>query len=447
MEDNAWSIYREFLPKEPVNAEEDEIYALWLQLACGICNRVYAMLFRFFSSCKEIYESEKYPFLNGKYQCEHALLEKDLTQARELQKRCRSMDLHVITYYDPRYPDLLRRIANPPAVLYAIGVLRDLNELVGVAVVGTRSMTDAGRRVAEDLAYNLTKAGATVISGLARGIDTCAHRGAVRANGYTIGVLGTPIDVIYPKDNFKAFHALYQRGLVISEMYPGCPSTRADFPNRNRIISGMSYATVIVQADVRSGSLITARHAAAQGRKVFAVPGEVGKAFEGTNNLIKDGVQAVTDAGDVVGYLAPLFPGKLCPEALHSNARLASTQNSFPDAPEPDFMLARTLGIPLEDTPVELAAEHAEERMREEPSAPMAQPKPDLPANAPEKRAARENLPLAAAILAELKKLPKTADELAEVIPVSIGELLSELTVLEIEGSVFALAGNRFMLK
>jgi len=390
----------------------DLLYALWLQLACGISNTVYLKLFTRFSSCREIYECEDFSFLNGKHLCEKNLKRKDLDEAYELMKALKEKQIHVLTYYEDRYPDSLRLIQAPPAVLYAIGDLRDLNDLVGVAVVGTRSMPAYGAKVAEDFAMRLSVCGATVISGLAKGIDTCAHRGAFRAGGYTIAVLGTPIDEIYPKENYKAFHALYKSGLVISEMYPGCKRTRGDFPNRNRIISGLSKATLVVEAGEHSGALITARHAVYQNKPVFAVPGALGDAHAGTNELIKQGAHTATSASDILNELALSYPTKIHPEYLLTSKKIYAYGNAS--------------AAPAEEEPFELPA-----------AAPVPTPPPPPPKKEPE-------LPIPKKICSALKGRSLTADELAALTGISIGDLLAELTELEIDGKIHSLPGNRF---
>ena len=395
----------------------DLLYALWLQQACGIANTVYLKLFTRFSSCREIYECEDFSFLEGKHLCEKNLKRKDLDEAYELMKNLQEKQIHVLTYYEDRYPDSLRLIQAPPAVLYAIGDLRDLNDLVGVAVVGTRSMTAYGARVAEDFAMRLTVCGATVISGLAKGIDTCAHRGAFRAGGYTIAVLGTPIDEIYPKENARAFHALYKSGLVISEMYPGCKRTRGDFPNRNRIISGLSKATLVVEAGEHSGALITARHAVYQNKLVFAVPGALGDSHAGTNELIKSGARTATSASDILNELSLSYPTKIHPEYLLTSKKIYAYGNAS--------------AVTMEDEPFTPLAE--------EPPAP-----PSPPPAEPKKEAPRAEGSPADRICAVLREKPLTADELSALTGIGIGDLLAELTELEIDGKLRSLPGNRF---
>lgn len=400
----------------------EQLYAFWLQLACGIGNRVYLHLFTHFSSFREIYECEDFSFLKGKYSCVAALRDKNLDQAFELQKRCRNMQLHVIPYYDERYPKGLRLIQSPPAILYGIGQLRDLNEMVGVAVVGTRKASGYGKQIAEDFAFYLTLCGASIVSGLAEGIDVSAHRGAIRGGGYTVAVLGTPIDEIYPKENARAFHTLYERGLVLSEMYPGCPRVNGSFPKRNRIISGISQAVLVGEAPLGSGALITAREAIAQVRPVYAIPGALGDAHAGTNQLIKEGVRVATEARDILNDLSISFPTKIHPENLFSMPRVYAYGNQSP--------VRKMTADPLFDDP--------------------PHPEPQKPAPKPPRQkevGPRKDTPdgtHAEKILHALRERPLTADELTAQTGIGVADLLAELTMLEIEGSVRSAAGNRF---
>ena len=395
----------------------DELYALWLQQACGIASTVYLKLFTRFSSCREIYDCTDFSFLEGKHRSEKSLRDKDLSAAYELQKRLHASEIHVLTYYDERYPDALRLIQAPPAVLYAIGDLRDLNRITGVAVVGTRNMTPYGAAVAEEFAKRLTLAGAVVVSGLAKGIDTCAHRGAFRAQGYTIAVLGTPVDEIYPKENAKAFRAMYKSGVVISDMYPGCTRTKGDFPNRNRIISGLSKAVLVVEAGETSGALITARHAVYQNKPVFAVPGTLGDAHAGTNSLLKNGARLATSPTDILAELAMDNPTEIHPEHLHMSKQIYARGNAIHITDEDESFPE------ISDLPV-----------AEEPTPPTVLTEPAKPVGHS----------LADRICDLLAEGALSADELSLQLGIGISELLGELTELEIEGRVQALAGNRF---
>lgn len=214
---------------------------------------------------------------------------------------------HVVVFGDDAYPALLREIIDPPLVLHLAGS-RDHLSRPCVAVVGSRRASPYGVNAARQLARDLARAGAVVVSGLARGIDAAAHEAALDAGGATIGVLGTGIDVVYPRSNARLFRRLADQGLVVSEFPPGAPPLPEHFPIRNRVISGLCLGTVIVEATSRSGSLITARMAAEQGREVFAVPGSIfSKGSEGTHRLIQYGAKLVHDIDDILDEL----PGNL----------------------------------------------------------------------------------------------------------------------------------------
>ena len=198
-------------------------------------------------------------------------------------------NIQVLTWEDEAYPHRLKEIDQPPPVLYLRGSLLPEDEWA-VAIVGTRRVTAYGRQVAEELASALARNGVAVVSGLARGIDSIAHQAAVNAGGRTIAVMGTGVDKIYPPENSRLAEQILQQGALVSDYAPGTPPDGVNFPPRNRIISGLSLAVVIVEAGLTSGALITAAFAAEQGREVFAIPGNIhAPQSQGTNRLILDG--------------------------------------------------------------------------------------------------------------------------------------------------------------
>jgi len=211
--------------------------------------------------------------------------------------------IKVVSLLDRDYPANLRQISDAPPVLYYKGSLLPQDDLA-IAVVGARYATVYGRQVTEGLVLELVNAGLTIISGLARGIDSIAHRAAIDAGGRTIAVLGSGVDLIYPPENKSLAEKIVQNGAVVSEFPLGFPSVPSNFPARNRIISGLSLGVLVTEAAVDSGSLITAGCAAEQGREVFAVPGPVNsKMSVGCNNLIKEGVHPATEAADILQVL------------------------------------------------------------------------------------------------------------------------------------------------
>ncbi|HYO75438.1 MAG TPA: DNA-processing protein DprA, partial [Thermoanaerobaculia bacterium] len=236
----------------------------------------------------------------------------------------------VIAIVDDDYPRMLREIVDPPRALHYLGD-RSLIGKPSLAIVGSRRATPYGVNVAEYLARKLAPTGLTIVSGLARGVDSAAHRAALDCGGTTIAVLGTGIDVVYPRSNLSLFRRIAEEGLIVTEFPPGAPPRQEHFPIRNRIISGLSYGTVIVEATSRSGSLITARMAAEQNREVFAVPGSIFSAgAEGTNRLIQYGAKLVHDANDVIDEL---------PDELNLT-EVDATQESEPDSPLREVLAA-----------------------------------------------------------------------------------------------------------
>lgn len=211
----------------------------------------------------------------------------------------------IITLQDEEYPPRLREIFDPPLVLYVRGALLPEDENA-VAIVGTRYPSFYGKVVAEDLGKKLSERRVTVVSGMARGIDTASHRGALCGGGRTAAVLGCGVDVCYPPENARIMDSIAEKGAVVSEFPMGTPPDKGNFPRRNRIISGMSMGVIVVEAAQKSGSLITASLALEQGRDVFAVPGKVDSPKSmGTNGLIKEGAKLVHDVDDVIEELLP----------------------------------------------------------------------------------------------------------------------------------------------
>ena len=221
----------------------------------------------------------------------------------ELDKTLKLIEKHgviVITFNDPAYPERLKHIHDPPPLLYVKGDIlpADGNS---VSIVGSRRATHYGKSVAGKLAGDLARMGITIVSGLAYGVDTAAHKGALAAGGRTIAVLGCGVDVVYPKANSKIYQRIPDSGALISEFPMGLQPDPGLFPVRNRIVSGLSLGTLVIEAPRKSGALITARHALDQGREVFAVPGNIFSPYgEGCHQLIKDGAKLVENVYDII---------------------------------------------------------------------------------------------------------------------------------------------------
>lgn len=213
---------------------------------------------------------------------------------------------HLITLSDPRYPRLLREIPDPPAALYVVGD-PDLLSATQLGIVGSRNPTPGGSETAHAFASYLTQSGLTITSGLAMGVDAAAHRGALGAGGKTIAVAGTGLDRVYPARHRELAHEIAAQGALISEFALGTPALAHNFPRRNRIISGLSLGVLVVEAALQSGSLITARLAAEQGREVFAIPGSIHNPLaRGCHALIRQGAKLVETAADILEELGPM---------------------------------------------------------------------------------------------------------------------------------------------
>ncbi len=446
---------------------DKRILWLWLSLACGPASAVAEKLLEHFGSVEAVYEADA-EVLAGvprlQRQMAERLADKSLTDAGEVNAYCRNEGVGILTADSPLYPARLSRIQRRPLVLYYRGVLTDLEQEVCIAEVGTRSMTEYGSRSAYATAYDLARAGAVVVSGMAKGVDGMAHRGALDAGGYTVAVLGCGIDRAYPTEHADLMKQIAKNGLVLTEYRPFTEPKGSHFPQRNRIISGLSQATVVIEAPPGSGALITARNALGQGRDVFALPGKVGEfASVGTNELIRDGARIVTSASDILLEYQPLYPGKI------NLNRITSLQSIKFKSP------IRQVAAPIPFTDTDRRVKEGEQRAvaRSEETvgrsisaasaaSPAKHPEPLTPTAAPAKPVkpssakASERSPVKAPDLSAyaenqrrlltclLEDGEQNADRLAVKTGIAIGDVLAELTMLEIGGAVTALPGGLY---
>jgi len=268
----------------------------------------------------------------------------------------------VIHQNDSRYPGLLKQIPDPPILLYTWGTIKEI-DLLSAAIVGTRLCSPYGMIQAARFAAGIVSAGFTVVSGLAKGIDTAAHQGALRAKGRTIAVLGSGLLDIYPVENRKLAEKIASSGAVVSELPLRMRPDRQNFPKRNRIISGLSRAVLVVEAGNRSGALITASLALEQGREVFALPGPVDQEMSlGTNNLLKEGAQIATAPEDILIALAPTLPfpkKETAPAEKETQSKAESTgENQLPDTLSGDYPELKTLLLSGKPISIEEIALH-----------------------------------------------------------------------------------------
>ena len=305
----------------------DDHLKYWLALKSidGIGNAAFQPLLNCFGSLEAVFSASiatlaAFPDINKK--SAEAIVsfnhwDKILNQMDALNKA----GVKIITCLDRCYPSRLQHIYDRPAFLYVLGDLHP--DDINIAIVGSRQASTYGKYTTERISRELAQEGVTIISGMARGIDSCAHRGALSAKGRTVAVLGCGLDVVYPPENQKLFAAIAETGALISEYPLGTQPLPYHFPSRNRIISGMSHGVLVVEAGEKSGSLITARLAMEQGREVFAIPGAIDSAFSrGANSLIKQGAKLIDSIDDILEEILPQVE-RLSVKPLSRNQELA----------------------------------------------------------------------------------------------------------------------------
>ena len=293
------------------DADPEFLAMLRLSLVMGVGPRIRRTLLDHFGSAQAVFEAAPSELRAvervGPKLAERLIAARVRIDVEGELARCREHGVTVVMEPDPSYPGPLRQIHDPPGVLFVRGELKP-DDALSIAIVGTRHATPYGLRQAERLAGSLARAGLTITSGLARGIDAAAHRGALAAGGRTVAVLGSGVMNIYPPEHNELAEQVAEHGAVVSESPPLFEPLAGSFPQRNRLISGLSLGVIVIEAGERSGALITARHAMEQGRDVFAVPGSVeSRTSRGCHRLIRDGAKLVESADDVLEELGPLF--------------------------------------------------------------------------------------------------------------------------------------------
>ena len=381
-------------------------YWLWLTELPGLKNQTRLALLRHFPTPEDVYyaDPEEVLLTEGITREQAKLLEdKDCSGADRILADCQRLDLDILTIQDAGYPNRLRNIYDPPCLLYVRGRLPAFDDEASIAVVGTRDCTPYGVSCAEKLGYGLAAGGAVVVSGLARGVDSAALRGALRAGGTVTAVLGNGLDVIYPPENQYLYEDVAAAGALVSEYPPGTSPEAKHFPVRNRIMSGLCVATLVVEAPARSGALITAGTALEQGRDVFAVPGPIDAPTSvGCNRLIRDGAGLVTDAWDILGEYEPRFPDKLRREGARETPAVLGYQARQKTEPKP--------------VPPSVSLSHNDYSLTDDQIR----------------------------LLRALTEEPMLVDDLIELTDIPTRRVLSALTVLEIEHLVTQHSGKRY---
>ena len=344
------------------------------------------------------------------------LCESTEAQANEVLATCKMNGWQVVPYDDPHYPERLRSIFNPPAVLYVDGELPDIDNSIVIGIVGTRRASDYAVKAADVMSRGIAERGAIVASGGALGVDTAAHNGAMLAGGKTIAVLGCGLGTKYLMENKPLRDAVVKNGALITEFQPFTPASKYTFPIRNRIISGISLGVLVVEASIKSGSLITANYALEQGRDVFALPCSIlDPAFAGTNKLIDDGAIVATKPLDL-----------LYPYAEEYGVKIDEVKSVGKIMRETGDKSANVYGKARDISFDNLQAGRKKREARQ--------------------KAAAELSGKTKAVFNALGEEYQSADEISRAAGLSIGEALTALTALEIAGLAASAGGKRYRL-
>lgn len=431
-------------------------YWLWLSLALSSQSRKITAVLEHFDTPEQVYnfkdESffEKIEGLNSKDIA--ALMDKSTKNTDEVWEICKNKGIRLLTYGSPLYPENLLHIFDPPYVLYVRCKERiNLNNYLKITMVGTRKdMTSYGEAAAKQLGYDLAAAGAVVVSGMAEGIDGASHEGALAAGGITVAVLGCGVDVVYPAFHASLMEKITENGMVISEFPPGTPPVAANFPVRNRIMSGLSEATVVVECLQKSGALITADLALEQGRELYAVPGDIQyKTSEGTHNLLRTGAKLAARAADILEDFKYKYEN-ICFDNI--NTILISRpalKTDFPVFKEGDRKKAKEADVKAEASVSMKEEKQVKEENRSKSDANITQKQAqkaeafdDKPTDFTKNLTSTEQI-----IMESLMLTPICADVICERTGLAPNVVNSSLTLLEMRGLVVSHPGRNFSVK
>ena len=416
------------------------IHWIWLSTRPGLGDHGRMALLSRFQSAEQIYFAAKNEYTQEddlSAEVLESLSDKDLSGSQKILDQCVNGRINILTIQDAAYPSRLKNIPDPPVVLYYKGQLPDFDSLPLIGVVGTRKASLYGLTAAKRLGYQVAACGGVVVSGMAYGIDGMAMSGALTAGMPVVGVLGCGADIVYPPSNKGLFSDTERYGCILTEFPPGTPPIGRNFPRRNRIISGLSCGVLVVEAPVGSGALITARHAADQGRDVFVVPGNIDvDSGEGSNSLLRDGAIAVTSGWDVMSEYEHLFPGKIRQNRKKTGLKAYPDELAEPAGPEERTSLKVAQ---KRKKPVKTGAEI------ESPGKKVI----DNGKDAPYIDLNKTETPLTdheRTIVDQLRAGEKLVDDVIAGSGLSAGVVLASLTLLEVKGVVRRLPGRFVVL-
>ncbi len=399
-------------------------YWIWLQQVLGYGSPAVSRVIAHYETAKDFYlapDSEKIAKCRlNKTQASrlHSVSRKRIFK---ILQDCAKYGINIITPEDTLYPERLLNIADPPAVLYVKGSRFDFNNIPAIAIVGPRKVSDYGARCAYTIADTLASCGFCVVSGGALGGDSAAHKGAIKAHGYTVGVLGAGIESDYLKSNKELRDDIAKNGCLVSECPPFDSVTKGAFPRRNRIMSGLCNGVVVIEGAQKSGTMITARHATEQGRDVFVIPGSPSlPQYEGSNRLIADGARPLLSVNDIINEYLFLYPDK-----IHEPERRATVNDRVNEIEDVNISVISE----TEESP-EVNTEDIEVRVTAKPSREMLSDE-------------------ALSILKVLESVDETftADDAVDKTELPSGTVIGCVTELEICGFIEAVPGGRYRLK
>ena len=398
-------------------AYSEDLYGIWLSQRYAEDDETPGKLLASLRTPSAVYRAEKEFLYSLGFSSRQVrpLSAKSLDSAQKIAEQCAKLGIEVICRGDVRYPIQFLQLDAPPTVIYAKGVLPDFENELFISAVGTRRNSDTGKMNAHRLCFDLAAAGAVVVSGMARGIDSLCHMGALDGGGFTVAVLGCGCDVIYPPENSYLYGKILENGAVISEYPPGEEPKAEHFPHRNRLIAALGAAVVVVEAGIGSGALITADRAAALGRVVYAVPGPINTpSAKGCNLLLKRGAALCTGAEDILSGYELSYPEKIKIERiLHKKYFIGDYRENSAENGGLESAATET-GVDLSETKISRASElKGEERKLYE-------------------------------LL--LQHGAKTAEELAAY-GVNMQNAVYKLTLLEIKGYITLLPGGKYAVK
>lgn len=453
---------------------KDRLFQIWFSLRCGVANKEFVGLLEQYGSPYAIFSMEDAELerLTCSDRLKRAFADKSLQESYRILHYCEETGVGLLFWSDPAYPSSLRSLKDPPSLMYVKGEMPDLARCLCISVVGTRKMSEYGKQMAYKIGYELASAGAIVVSGMALGVDSVTAAGALAAGGKTVAVLGCGIDIIYPPEHAVLGRHILQNGALITEYPPGSRPEGYHFPIRNRIISGLGQGTLVVEAPRGSGALITVKTATLQGRDIYAVPGNVG--FEntsGTNQLIHDGATMVLRARDILDNYTFLYRDTLDMsrllvaegrsdldnewiEKLHVCSR---TNPAHDAAPSNRTIREKVTAVLHKKPPLAEKPKASEPEWKQEGLAPRAgnaarRVKSQATLVAADTGATLDGLTDKQKWLFEMLPLDRSAslDELTKErdgVKLSVGEVLSGMTVLEIKGLVQTLPGGMYTRK